>query len=482
MPPGEWVPAGTPVLRAGTRLQPAALGLLATLGRQRVSVIARPRVCILATGDELVAPGQPLPPGGMYDSNAQLLSAACATAGAETTVLPHVPDRLPDLISVLRAALEARPHLILSSGGVSVGPADLVPRAWHALGAEEIFWRVAIKPGKPVFAARHGSTAVLGLSGSPAACWTAFNVLAGPLLRHWSGWTQPFPAAQRVPLAAPLAANPDVPRLLWAQIGPDGAAHLPVRRAAGVLVHMAAANALVVQGAGTGALPAGAPVWVLRTDRVGEPGAAATKELLTAAAKPGALDLSAAPPSPSAAAPAVCAIGGWSGHGKTALIEKLIALFAASGEPVATLKHHAHGAPADAPGKDGFRHRAAGARLTVVAGPGGILWSEPADGDPAPEALLARVRARAAAAGCRWLLVEGYHGMPLPRIEVLDTARTVTARCGVADGLFLIAAAAPGAVAAPAGVAVVSRDAVAEIAASIRAHCVPGDSAEGRQP
>lgn len=482
MPVGEWVQAGIPVLRAGTRLQPAALGLLATLGRQEVSVIARPRVVILATGDELVAPGHPLPPGGMYDSNAQLLAAACAAAGAEATVLPHVPDRLADLRAALRTALEVRPQLILSSGGVSVGPADLVPQAWRALGAEEIFWRVAIKPGKPVFAARHGSTAVLGLSGSPAACWTAFTVLAGPLLRHWSGWPQPFPAAQRVPLAAPLAANPDVPRLLWAQIGPDGAAHLPLRRAPGVLAHMAAANGLLVQGAGTGALPAGAPVWVLRTDRVGEVGAVLPQELLQAAAKPGTLDLSPGPPSPPAAAPAVCAIGGWSGHGKTTLLEKLIALFAASGEPVATLKHHAHGTPADVPGKDGFRHRAAGARLTVVAGPGGILWSETADGDPDPEALLAQVRARAAAAGCRWLLVEGYHGMPLPRVEVLDSARSAIARCGVADGLFLIAAATPGAVTAPAGVEVVSRDAVAEIAAAIRTQCVPGAAAGRRWP
>jgi molybdopterin molybdotransferase len=474
MPAGEWVPAGAPILCAGTRLKPAALGLLATLGLQRVRVRARPRVAILATGDELVAPGAPVPPGGMYESNGALLAAGCAAAGAEPTVLPHVADRLPELIAALRAALEAGPRLVLTSGGVSVGPADLVPEAWRALGAEELFWRVAVKPGKPVFAARHGSTAVIGLSGSPAACWTAFTVLVAPLLRHWAGCPQPFPAAERVRLSAPLAANADAPRLLWTHVGPDGTAEPPARRAAGVLVHMAAANAVILQGAGTAALPAGAWVWVLRTDRIGEPGAAATRAVLTAAARPAAAGAGLRSPEGAAAPPVgVCAIGGWSGHGKTTLIERLVAWFAAAGEPVATLKHHAHGAPAEVAGKDGSRHRAAGAGLSVTAGPGGILWSESADGEPDPERLLRRVHARAAEAGCRWLLVEGYHAVRLPRLEVLDGARAAAPRSAVDDGLFLIAAADPAAVAAPAGVPVVSRDAVAEIAAAIRARCAP---------
>jgi molybdopterin molybdotransferase len=477
MPPGEWVPTATPALPAGTRLGPAAIGLLATLGRRAVSVHRRPRVVILATGDELVAPGEPLPPGGMYDSNAALLAAACAEAGAEPLVLPRVPDRLPDLVRALESALAHRPDLILTSGGVSVGPADLVPGAWRQLGAEEVFWRVAIKPGKPVFAALCRSTAVLGLSGSPTACWTAFSVLAGPLLRHWGGWTQPFPAAQRIRLAEALPANPDMPRLLWSEIGPDGTTRIGAHRAPGVLVRMAAANALVLQGAGSTALPAGAGAWALRIDRVGQPGQGDARALLAAAGRPGALEAAGTDvlvPATGGLAPvpgsvAVCAIGGWSGHGKTTLIERLIAHFAAAGEPVATLKHHAHAGPLDPPGKDGSRHRAAGARMTVVAGPGGLLWSEAVDGEVPPERLLPEARARAARAGCRWLLVEGYHGWALPRVDVLDTTRQTTPRSRPADGLFLIAADDPGRVAAPDGVSVVSREAIEAIAAAIRA-------------
>ncbi len=502
MPPGEWVPAGAVVLRAGVLLTPPALGLLATLGKRSVRVRRRPTVAILATGDELVAPGRPLPPGGIYDSNTAMLQAACAAAGARASVLPRVPDHGPALRAALAAALEREPALVLTSGGVSVGPADLVPAVWRALGAEELFWRVAIKPGKPVFAARLGATAVLGLSGSPTACWTAFQVLAGPLLRHWAGLSRPFPAPQRVRLTDALSGSADMLRLLWSAVGTGGDAAPPVRRAPGVLLQMASANALLLQAAGSGPLAAGAAAWALRLDRIGEAGETDARALLAAAARPGALgdggtravfvppalppappaDQAGAPPpagrgqvtAPAPAWPAVCAVGGRSGHGKTTLVERLIAAFTAAGEPVATVKHHGHGTPLDAPGKDGFRHRAAGARLTVVAGTGGILWSEAVPGDPALEAWLPALRARAAEAGCRWLLVEGYHQMHLPRVEVLDTARAAGPHCAVGHGLFLIAATNPAAAAAPAGVPVLARDDVAAVAAAIRRTCLPG--------
>jgi|GEM_PF-61991 len=493
MPAGELVPGG-PVLRAGQRLTAAAIGLLAAVGRRSVRVRGRPLVAILATGDELVPAGRPLPAGATYESNAAMLQAACAEAGARTLLFPPVPDRGPDLRRALGAALEHEPALVLSSGGVSVGPADLVPAAWRELGAEELFWRVAIKPGKPVFAGRLGRTAVLGLSGSPMACWTAFTVLAGPLVRHWAGIPRPFPAPQRVRLAEPLPGQADMLRLLWSEAGPEaGAAVRPAaRRAPGVLVHMASANALLLHAAGSGPLPAGAPAWALRTDRVGEAGEADARALLAAAALPGALSHGEGPsvfapappppvpapavggdatPAPAAAWPAVCAVGGRSGHGKTTLIERLVALFSAAGEPVATVKHHAHGTPLDAPGKDGFRHRSAGARLTVVAGSGGVLWSEAAPGDPALEAWLPALRARAAETGCRWLLVEGYHHVRLPRVEVLDTAQAAEPRSALGEGLFLIAADEPARVAAPPGVAVVARDDVAAVAAAMRQAC-----------
>ncbi len=164
-------------------------------------------------------------------------------------------------------------------------------------------------------------------------------------------------------------------------------------------------------------------------------------------------------------------MGGRSGHGKTTLIEGLIAAFQAAGESVATLKHHGHGAPLDSPGRDGFRHRTAGARLTVVSGPGGILWSEAVEGELPVASWLTALRERAAAAGYRWLLVEGYHRARLPRVEVLDTAQNTEPSCDVGDGLFLVAAADPRRAAVPAGVAVVARDDVAAVVAAIRRVC-----------
>jgi molybdopterin molybdotransferase len=477
--PGEWIPADAPALPAGTRLTPPALAVLASLGRATVRVRRRPRVVVVPTGNELVQPGQSLRPGGTFESNAAMLGAACREAGAEVQLLPPVADD-PDLLhAALARALGYEPTLVLTTGGVSVGPADLVPAAWLALGAREIFWRVAIKPGKPVFAARRGATAVLGFSGSPAACWTAFTILGAPLLRHWAGWRHPFPPPQRVSLACGIAGRGDVPRLLWSEVDPDGRAYPAPRRAPGTLPQLARANALVLLAAGAGPLAAGEGVWALRSDRVGEPGEADPRALLASLARTGR----GGRPQPAvpgwvraagAAGPAVCAVGGRSGHGKTVLIERLIQVLVQGGERVATLKHHGHGTPLDAPGKDGFRHRAAGASLTVVSGPGGLIWSESVSGEVPLERCLEVLGRRAAAIGCHWLLVEGYHEAVLPRVEVLDTAQARSPLSDPAHGLFLVAASDPAAAEAPPGVPVVGRDDIAAVAAALRRTCRPG--------
>ncbi len=465
MPPGELVAADRPALRAGDLLTPAAVGLLAAIGRPSVPARLRPRVVLIATGDELEAPGGPRGAATVPESNTAMLAAACREAGAEPVVAPAAPDRAGALRAAFAAAVRDGPSLVLSTGGVSVGPADLVPGAWRDLGAEELFWRVAIKPGKPFFAARLGRTAAIGLSGSPAACFTAFVVLVEPLLRHWAGLRRPFPPAQRAVLAEAVPGRADVVRLLWSAVDGSGAVHPARRGGAGTLTQVAAANALLVQPAGSGPLPAGSPVWVLRTDRIGEEGEADPRSVLAAAARPRAHPGSGADHD----LPDVCAVGGLSGHGKTTLIERLTAALTAAGEPVATIKHHAHGTPLEAPGKDGFRHRAAGARLTVVAGPGGTLWSEDTEGEPPLEAWLPGVRGRAAERGCRWVLVEGYHAAALPRIEVIDADGAGTPRPGRGDGLFLIAASDPGRVSAPPGVQVVSRDDVGALVGALRA-------------
>lgn len=497
-PPGEEIPLGAPALVAGVRMGPAALGLLAAMGQATVPVRRRPRVALLTTGDELVALGSPLPAGGAYESNTAWLRGACQEIGAHARVYPLVADRPSEIRGALERALASAPDLVLTTGGVSVGPADLLPAAWRALGAEELFWRVAMKPGKPVFAARLGRTGILSLSGSPMAGWTTFNLLVAPLLRQWLGVIHPFPAAQRGRLATPLDGRADLLRVIWSEIeeGTPPAVRPARRRAQGTWVQVARARGLLVQPVGEGPLPAGADVWVLRTDRAGEAGEADVPALLAAACQPGAgpawASLPASPATPgrwfggpavapppvgqegAAVEPGVVGVGGRSGQGKTTLLAGVIAALTAQGEAVATLKHHAHGVPLDAPGKDGRRHREAGARLTLVAGLGGALCS--ADTPPAwtAQQWVDLAKARAREAGCRWLFVEGFHALPLPRIEVLDTARDTAPLTSPEHGLFLVAASEPAQARVPAGVIVAQRDDIAAVLAEVRRQFAAG--------
>jgi molybdopterin molybdotransferase len=470
--PGEWVAAGVPVLPRGHRMDPWALGVAAALGRERVAVRPRPSVILIPTGDELVRPGAALRPAGTFDSNAPMLEAACREAGAEVVVWPPAPDDADALRAVLARALGEGPTLVLTTGGVSVGPRDAVPAAWRALGARQLFWRIAIKPGKPVFAARSGATAALGLSGSPLACAVAFHLLVGPLLRHWAGWERPFPPAALARLAEALPRRADVPRLWWAHVDGRGLAHPAPQRASGSLLHMARANALILQGAGEGPLPEGAEVWTLRLDRLGEEGVVAPRALLAALARPrGPLPLPEPVPSTAAQAvsPRIWAVAGRRGHGKTTLVEGLVRALTAAGEVVWTVKHHGEATPLEAPDKDGYRHRAAGARVTVVSGPGGYVWSEAVDGEVPFAAWAAALRRRAREAGVGWILVEGYREARVPRVEVVDTARATEPLSRPEDGLRVVAASDPTRVRAPAGVAVLHRDDVAGILAVLRA-------------
>ena len=165
-PLGGDVRAGDVVASAGTRLAPAALAGIAAVGVASVSCARRPRVAILATGSELVTPGEPLEPGQIYESNTLMLAAALAVAGAEIVTAPAVPDDEASLRAALERGLEC--DVLVTSGGVSVGEHDLVREVERELGVEEVFWRVAIKPGKPLAFGTRGATLVFGLPGTPS--------------------------------------------------------------------------------------------------------------------------------------------------------------------------------------------------------------------------------------------------------------------------------------------------------------------------
>lgn len=190
---GEDVCAGDVVLPRGARLTPQALGLAAGVGAATLQVVRRPRVALLSTGDELVMPGQPLPPGAIYNSNRFTLRALLQACGCECTDLGIVPDQLQATRDALRTAAQGH-DLILSSGGVSVGEEDHLRPALMAEGRLEL-WQIAIKPGKPLaFGAVRGvagpqtpDALFIGLPGNPVSSFVTFLLCVAPLLRALQG-------------------------------------------------------------------------------------------------------------------------------------------------------------------------------------------------------------------------------------------------------------------------------------------------------
>ena len=197
---GEDVQAGQPLLRSGTPIGAAQLMLLSGVGIDAVEVARRPRVALLATGREIVAAGEALPPGGIHDATSPYLSVAAAAAGADLVRIVRVGDDVTRFDAALDAALADGVDLVLSTGAVSKGVYDFVPSALEARGGERLFHGVAMRPGKPVFAARlRDGTLFVGLPGNPLSTAVGFRFLVEPVLRAWLGMA-PEPE-HRLPLA-----------------------------------------------------------------------------------------------------------------------------------------------------------------------------------------------------------------------------------------------------------------------------------------
>jgi molybdopterin molybdotransferase len=194
---GEDVEPGKTVLRAGTTLGAAELGVLASLDRAVVICRRRPRVSILVTGDELLAPGQPPRPGAVRDSNSHSIPALVRCAGGEVAHVAWVPDDGAATTAALVAALE-NVDMAIICGGVSVGSHDHVKPALAAIGAREAFWGIALKPGRPTWFGTAGRTAVFGLPGNPVSAMVTFVLLAGPMLRALAGEEEERPGMTAV--------------------------------------------------------------------------------------------------------------------------------------------------------------------------------------------------------------------------------------------------------------------------------------------
>ncbi|MDM0058744.1 molybdopterin molybdotransferase MoeA [Variovorax fucosicus] len=206
---GEDVAAGDVVLAQGERLTPAALGLAASVGFDRLQVAKRPRVALLSTGDELVMPGEVAPaamkPGAIYNSNRFFMRALLHRLGCEVNDLGIVPDNREATIEALRGAAEAS-DLIITTGGVSVGEEDHIKAAVQALGELQL-WSLSMKPGKPFAYGRIGSTHVTGLPGNPVSSFLTFLLLVRPFLLTLQGATRvaPQPIAVRADFDWPRA-------------------------------------------------------------------------------------------------------------------------------------------------------------------------------------------------------------------------------------------------------------------------------------
>ena len=257
-PAGGDVRAGDLVLAAGTRIGAAQIGALAAAGVAEVAVVRRPKVVVLSTGTELRAPGETLEAGQIYESNAPMLAAAFEAAGAEVERIGPVADDEGEHRRALAYGLEA--DVLVSSGGVSVGPHDLVRRILAELGVEEDFWGVAVRPGKPLAFGVRGRTLVFGLPGNPVSCLVGVELFVRPALLALQGATAPEPAYETARLTAPLRRNAARDELARARSRRDAEGTL-LEPLTGQESHMiaraAGADALVLVPSGEGELAAG---------------------------------------------------------------------------------------------------------------------------------------------------------------------------------------------------------------------------------
>ncbi|MCB1883863.1 MAG: molybdopterin molybdotransferase MoeA [Geminicoccaceae bacterium] len=258
---GEDIRAGQALFAAGLRLAPHHLGVLAGLGGDRVRLRAPLRVALCSSGDELREPGANLPPGGVYDANRHILKGLLRHLPVTVTDLGILPDERGKVEAVLKDAAAAH-DLVLASGGASRGDEDHVVRAVEKLGRLH-FWRIAMKPGRPLAFGELGGAVFVGLPGNPVATTVCFLRLARPVLLRLAGsaWTEP--KALPVPAAFTMKKRPGRTELLRGRLvpGTNGYAVLRIRReGSGILTSLTDADGLIEIGAGVEEVKEGDPV------------------------------------------------------------------------------------------------------------------------------------------------------------------------------------------------------------------------------
>jgi molybdopterin molybdotransferase len=264
---GEDLKRGETALERGTLVGPAEIGMLAAAGLARVAVARRPKLAVIATGDEIVEPGQRKRPGQIRNANGPALTAMAAAAGAEAVYLGIARDRESSLASKLSRAKAA--DILVLSGGVSVGDYDLVKSELEASGVRPVFWQVRIKPGKPVFFGVRGRQLVFGLPGNPTSAMVTFLLFVRPAVDRMLGRKAPGPTTGQAVLAKDIVLKPGRTQFLRGVLESEGPG-LKVApytdQKSGVLRSMVHSRVLIVVPADVSGIEAGREVDILYMD------------------------------------------------------------------------------------------------------------------------------------------------------------------------------------------------------------------------
>ena len=268
---GQDFAAGDEVIPAGRRMTARDVGLAAAANHPWLSVHRRPRVAILATGDEIAMPGEPIPPGGIVSSNSHALAALVRAAGGEPMILPIARDEHAAIGAVADSI--AGMDMLVTTGGASVGDHDLVISALRARGMTLDFWQIAMRPGKPLLFGQLGATPVLGLPGNPVSAMVCAILFLLPALSRLSGLPAAPPPVSFAVLGAALKANDKRADHLRAMVSTDPAGRIvvtpfPVQDSA-MLRRLAHADALILRAPHAPPLLEGAEVSIIRLDSLG---------------------------------------------------------------------------------------------------------------------------------------------------------------------------------------------------------------------
>ncbi len=261
-PVGEDIQAGQVLIKSGTVIRAHEIGVLASIGYAQVSVQRRPRVVILSSGDELVDIGEPLAPGKIRDSNSYTLAALVSTYGGIPIRIPPAHDTLDDVRRCFREALDHQPDLILSSAGVSVGAFDVVRSIIDEMGQVN-FWRINLRPGKPLAFGQVGGIPFFGLPGNPVSAMVTFDVFVRPVLLKLGGFSVQTPTVQAV-ITEPIQSDGrrSYLRVRLEKNNDRWIAHLTGTQSSGALTSMIMADGLLIVPEDVVDLPAGSSLTV----------------------------------------------------------------------------------------------------------------------------------------------------------------------------------------------------------------------------